>query len=92
MDGSIFYGLKGRVISGIVGFAGVFAAAVSAAQQANLISILPPQYNKYLSAAAIISLCITLFSERLQGGASKPEVRQAAANSDAKNDLEAMNR
>lgn len=92
MDGTIFYGLKGRVISGVVGFSGILAAAVSAAQQAQLVSILPPQYNKYLTAAAVISLFFTIFSERITGGASKPEVRQAAANSDAKNDLEAMNK
>lgn len=85
MNGSFTYGLKGRLTAGIVGFAGILSAAVSAAQQANLVSIFPPSYNKYFTSAAIISLCVTLFSERIQGGASKPEVRAAAAKSDAKN-------
>lgn len=81
------YGTKGRIISGIAGFAGILAAAVSASQQANLISIFPSEYNKWFAAVAIVSLFITLFSERLQGGASNPEVRAAAETSDRRNEL-----
>jgi hypothetical protein len=88
----MLYGTQGRIISGLVGFAGVLAGAVSAAQQANLVSIFPPEANKYFAGAAVLSLFITMFSERLQGGASKLEVRVAAAASDAKNEREAMNR
>lgn len=91
MNGSIFYGLKGRLISGIVGFAGILSGAVSAAQQANLVSIFPVAYNKYFTALAIVSIFFTLFSERLQGGASKPEVRAAAVKSDQKNAMEELN-
>lgn len=85
MRGSFTYGLKGRLTAGVVGFAGILSAAVSAAQQANLVSIFPAEYNKYFTGAAMISLFFTLFSERIQGGASKPEVRAAAQSSDDKN-------
>jgi hypothetical protein len=91
MNGSIFYGLKGRVISGVALIAGALSAAVSASQQANLVSIFPSTYNKYFTAAAIVALFLTAFSERLQGGASKPEVRIAAQQSDNKNALEKTN-
>lgn len=87
MNGSIFYGLKGRVISGLAGFAGVMAAFVAAAQQANLFTLVPEQYTPYITAIPIVSLFFTLFSERLQGGASKPEVRAAAAESDKRNEF-----
>lgn len=92
MNGSIFYGLKGRVISGIAGFAGVLAAFVAAAQQANLFTLVPPRYTPVVISIPIVSLFFTLFSERLQGGASKPEVRIAAQQSDNKNALELTNK
>ena len=92
MNGTFFYGLKGRLTSGIVGFAGILSGAVSAAQQANLVSIFPATYNKYFTAAAILSIFFTLFSERIQGGASKKEVRIAAQQSDNKNAIEAANK
>lgn len=85
MNGSIFYGLKGRVISGIAAFAGVMAAFVAAAQAANLFTLFPEKYTPIISAIPIVSLFFTLFSERLQGGASKPEVRAAAQASDNNN-------
>lgn len=81
------YGLRGRIISGLAALAGALSAAVSAAQQANLVSIFPPEYNKWFTAAAIVSLFVTAFSERLQGGASSPEVRAAAERSDRRNEL-----
>jgi len=92
MNGTFFYGLKGRLTSGIVGFAGILSGAVSAAQQANLVSIFPSAYNKYFTAAAIVSIFFTLFSERLQGGASNPKVRQEAEKSDQQNAKEELNR
>lgn len=93
MNGSLFYGLKGRLISGIAGFAGVLAAFVAAAQAANLFTLFPPKYTPIIAAIPIVSLFFTLFSERLQGGASKPEVRAEAEASDNKNkrEREAMN-
>jgi hypothetical protein len=92
MKGSLFYGLKGRVISGVAFIAGALSAAVAAAQQASLVSIFPAQYNKWFTAAAVISLFVTAFSERVQGGASKPDVRIAAQQSDNKNEIEATNK
>lgn len=91
MNGSVFYGLKGRLVSAVAGVAGILSAAVSAAQQASLVSIFPPDYNKWFTATAVVSLFITMFSERIQGGASKPEVRIAAQQSDNKNELERTN-
>lgn len=87
-----FHGTRGRIVSGIAGFAGVLSGAVSAAQQANLVSIFPPAYNKYFGAVAVVSLFITMFSERLQGGASKPEVRAAAESADRKAAIEELNK
>lgn len=81
------YGIKGRVISGISLAAGTLSALVASAQQAQLISIFPASYNKYFAGATIVSLFITAFAERLQGGASKPEVRAAAETSDRRNSL-----
>ena len=91
MSGSMFYGLKGRVVSGIAGFAGILAGFVAAAQAANLFSLFPPKYTPVITAIPIVSLFFTLFSERLQGGASNPEVRAQAAASDKKNEREAIN-
>jgi hypothetical protein len=88
----MLYGFQGRLISGIAGFAGVLAGLVAAAQQADLVSIFPPQYNKYFAMLSVVSLFITMFSERLQGGASKPEVRDAAEASDKKKALEDLNK
>lgn len=92
MNGSIFYGLKGRIISGIAGFAGVLAAFVAAAQAANLFTLFPPSWTPYIAAIPIVSLFFTIFSERLQGGASNPQVRIAAQQSDNKNELDDLNK
>jgi hypothetical protein len=85
------YGTRGRIVSGIAGIGGGLAAIVSAAQQAELVSILPPEWNKYLTGLAVVSLFITMLSERLQGGASQPAVRKAAEKSDEKNAREMLN-
>lgn len=92
MNGSVFYGPKGRVVSGIAGAAGVLAALLTAAQQADLFSLVPPKYTPYITAVPIISLFFTLFSERLQGGASRLDVRIAAHKADIKNELDQVNR
>jgi hypothetical protein len=91
MDGKLTYGPFGRLISGIAGFAGIFAAFVASAQAANLFSLFPPKYTPIVVAIPIVSLFFTLFSERLQGGASNPEVRKAAEKSDQKNAIQEMN-
>lgn len=92
MRGSIFFGFKGRVTSGIAAFAGVLAAFVAAAQQTELFRIFPPKYTPYITAIPIVSLFFTVFSERLQGGASKPEVRAAAQLADQKNAMDQFNK
>ena len=92
MNGSIFYGLKGRVISGVAGFAGVLAAIVAAAQAANLFTLFPASWTPYIAAIPVVSLFFTLFSERLQGGASNSDVRIAAQQSDNKNEIERLNK
>jgi hypothetical protein len=90
--GSLFYGLKGRMVSGVAGFAGILSAAVSAAQQANLVSLFPPHFNKWFTVAAGVSFFFTLFNERIQGGASRANVRQAAEFADRKNLIEETNK
>lgn len=84
MRGSIFYGSKGRAVSAVAGFAGVLAALVAAAQQTNLFSLFPPSWTPYITALPIVSLFFTVFAERLQGGASRPDVRLAAERADQK--------
>lgn len=86
------YGIQGRMISGIAGIAGILTALAAAAQQAALFSIIPERYGWILPTVSVIALFLTLFSERVQGGASSPEVRAAAQQSDAKNEREALNK
>lgn len=81
----MLYGTKGRITAGIAATAGVLTAATEAAQAANLVQIIPDKYRPILPAITIIALFLTVFSERIQGGASKPEVREAAQQSDNKN-------
>lgn len=87
----MLYGPKGRIISGIAATAGVLSAIVAAAQSANLFSLVPAKYTPVVIAIPIISLFVTGFSERLTGGASKPEVRAAAEASDNKKYLDKLN-
>lgn len=82
MDGSITYGAFGRLASGIAGFAGILSALATAAQQANLFSIVPEKYAWVLPTISIIALFLTVFSERVQGGASQPAVRAEAKAAD----------
>jgi beta-lactamase regulating signal transducer with metallopeptidase domain len=79
------YGFQGRMISLIAAIAGILSAFVAAAQAANLFSLVPEKYAWFVTAIPIFALFFTVFSERIQGGASSPEVRKAAAASDKKN-------
>jgi hypothetical protein len=76
--GSIFYGMKGRVLSGI----SYVVMLISAAQLGGFIALLPPKWSPWIFA---VGATLTVFSERVQGGASKPEVRAAAQASDTAN-------
>ncbi len=78
------YGFKGRLISVIALIAGILAAFVASAQDAGVVSIVPERYKWLVIALPIVSLFFTGFSERIQGGASQPEVRSAAEISDKK--------
>jgi len=78
MNGSLLYGPLGRVVSGI----SYLSMIIVAMQIGGLLQFMPPKV-----AAIILALGATLtaFSERLQGGASKPTVRAAAQASDFNN-------
>lgn len=85
------YGPKGRLVSGIAALAGVVSALAAAAEISRLSDVVPDRYQPYLAALPIISLFVTTFAERVQGGASNPEVRAAAVVSERRNELEAIN-
>lgn len=78
----MLHGLQGRIISGVAGVAGILTAATEAARAADLVTIVPDKYRPILPVITIVALFLTLFSERIQGGASKPEVRDAAAQAE----------
>lgn len=80
----MLYGIQGRTISAIAAIAGVLSAIVAAAQVSNIFTLVPQKYTWIVVAIPIVSLFVTTFSERLQGGASKPEVRAAAESADRK--------
>lgn len=86
------YGLQGRITSGIAALAGALTAVTEAAHAANLLTIIPDRYRPVLPAITVVALFFTSLSERVQGGASKPQVREAAAVSDKKNEIEVMNK
>lgn len=87
MNGSLTYGPLGRLISilaGIAAFIGVMTAY-------GVFDLLPQKYQWIGVVLTAVGVGITVFSERVQGGASKPEVRSAAASSDKKNQKELLN-
>lgn len=88
MNGSIFYGAKGRLISALA----IISAFIGALQSSGMLNLLPPKYSWVGLVVTAGGLLIAGFSERLQGGASKPEVRIAAQRSDNKNEIEATNK
>lgn len=87
MNGSIFYGPKGRLISVLA----VIGAFIGSLQASGILQLLPPEYSKVGLVVTAAGLFIAAFSERVQGGASNPEIRQAAAQSDKNNELEQTN-
>jgi hypothetical protein len=87
MDGAITYGPKGRLISALA----MVGAFVGSLQASGFITLLPAKYAWVGLVVTALGLFIAGFSERIQGGASSPQVRQEAAQSDAKNEQEAMN-
>jgi hypothetical protein len=87
MDGAVTYGTVGRVVSALA----IISAFIGALQASGFIQLLPAKYAWVGLAITALGLLIAGFSERIQGGASKPEVRLQAAQSDANNEREAMN-
>lgn len=79
MSGSLFYGMIGRVISTI----SYISMLIVAMQIGGMFQFMPPKVAAFILA---LGATLTAFSERLQGGASSPQVRADAAASDAKKD------
>ena len=88
MDGTLTYGPMGRLISVLA----MISAFVGALEASGFINLLPPEYAWIGLAVTALGLFITGLSERIQGGASSPQVRQAAQSSDQKNAQEELNR
>lgn len=88
MNGSLFYGPKGRLISALA----IISAFIGALQASGILILLPQEYSKIGLVVTAAGLLIAGFSERLSGGASKPEIRAAAETSDQKNAIEELNK
>lgn len=84
MNGSVFYGTLGRLISAI----SYVSMLIVAMQIGGMFQFMPPKVAAFILA---LGATLTAFSERLQGGASSPQVRVAAQQSDNKNELERTN-
>lgn len=87
MNGSLTYGPKGRLISALA----IASAIIAALQSSGYVVLLPENYKIIGVIVTIVGLFVAGFSERIQGGASKPEVREAAKQSDVKNAREELN-
>lgn len=86
MNGALTYGPKGRLISALA----IVSAFVGALEASGYVALLPDDYKWAGLVVTAAGLFVAGFSERLQGGASKPEVREQAAASDNKNAQEAI--
>lgn len=85
MNGTVFYGPLGRVISAL----SYVSMLIVAMQIGGMFQFMPPKVAAFILA---LGATLTAFSERLQGGASNKQVRIAAQQSDNKNELDATNR
>jgi len=88
MDGSLTYGPIGRLVSALA----IISAFTGSLEASGFLGLLPPKYAWVGLAVTALGLLIAGFSERIQGGASSPQVRAQAEASDRKNEVEAMNR
>lgn len=84
MNGSILYGTLGRLISGI----SYVSMLIVAMQIGGMFQFMPPKVAAFILA---LGATLTAFSERLQGGASNPQTRAQAEQSDQKNAREELN-
>ena len=80
MNGSLLYGTIGRILSGM----SYVSMLIVAMQVGGMFQFMPPKAAAFVLA---LGATLTAFSERLQGGASSPQVRVAAAASDQKNEV-----
>lgn len=87
MNGSILYGPMGRLISALA----IVSAFIGALQASGMLSLLPAKYSWVGLVVTATGLLIAGFSERIQGGASNPQVRAEAEESDEKNATEKTN-
>ena len=87
MDGKLTYGPFGRMVSALA----IISAFIGSLQASGFLALLPPRYAWIGLVVTAAGLLVAGFSERIQGGASKPEVREAARQSDAKNAREELN-
>jgi hypothetical protein len=87
MNGSLTYGPLGRLISALA----IISAFLGALEASGYVALLPDDYKWVGVAVTALGLLVAGFSERLQGGASKPEVREQAAQSDQKNAIDELN-
>lgn len=88
MNGSLFYGTKGRLISALA----IISAFIGSLQASGFLVLLPQKYAWAGLVVTALGLLIAGFSERLTGGASNPQVRAEAAKSDQKNAIEELNK
>lgn len=89
---ALFYGPKGRFVSGVAGAGVIASATLFSLQQSGVFALIPPKYTWIQGVVTAILIFVTLFSERIQGGASNPDVRDAAQASDTKNLYKQMNK
>ena len=87
MNGNFTYGPKGRLISALA----IIVAFTGSLEASGALTFLPEKYKWVGLVVTLGGLVVTGMSERLQGGASNPEVRAAAAASDVKNAREELN-
>lgn len=81
MSGSFTYGPFGRFLSIVAAI-----VAVSAHLEARgVFNLLPARYKWIGTALTVFGIIVTTISERAQGGASNPQVRDDAAQADVKN-------
>jgi hypothetical protein len=88
MGGSLTYGSIGRLVSVLA----IISAFTGSLEASGLLGLLPEKYSKAGLAVTELGLLVAGMSERVQGGASKPEVRAAAESSDRKNAMEDLNK
>ena len=83
MNGSVFYGPLGRVISAL----SYVSMLIVAMQIGGMFQFMPPKVAAFILA---LGATLTAFSERLQGGASSKQVRIEAQQSDNKNEKDSQ--